>query len=87
MAQIEFKSRNEVERAVTRSVLLLCCGVTDEHKLDLLGPAPAGIAKVAGEHRWHLLLKSEKISSLNAFLKTARRAGARHIDVDPASTV
>ena len=89
MAQIEFKSRNEVEarRDAERLAALLRELGSDEHKLDLLGPAPAGIAKVAGEHRWHLLLKSEKISSLNAFLKTARRAGARHIDVDPASTV
>jgi primosomal protein N' (replication factor Y) len=60
-------------------------------QIEILGPAPAPIAKLRGRYRWQLLLKGKQISALLEFASIAReflpRSGkARlHIDVDPFS--
>jgi primosomal protein N' (replication factor Y) len=60
-------------------------------QIEILGPAPAPIAKLRGRYRWQLLLKGKQVSALLEFANIARellpRSGkARlHIDVDPFS--
>lgn len=61
-----------------------------EHKVDVLGPAPAPMALLRGRHRWHLLLKAplsgqglSRARAILADLQTQRPRMA--IDVDPAS--
>jgi len=59
--------------------------------LEVLGPAPAPIAKLRNRYRWQLLLKGKKSSSLLEFAGRAReflprsRTVRLHIDVDPYS--
>ncbi len=90
IAQIEFRhlkelqSRSDAERAAALLDHLLKSGQTD---VQYLGPTPASIAKIANQYRWHILLKAEKSSSLNAIIKTLRKGGVRFIDVDPVTTL
>lgn len=91
MAQIEFRHANEslAHRDAERMAQMareLSAG-EGGGAVEVLGPAPASVAKVAGDYRWHMLLKAEKISALNAVLKTLRREGARLIDVDPVNAL
>lgn len=59
-------------------------------RLEILGPAPAPLAKLRGRFRWQLLLKARKRAELNHALVKFRAAfvaatGIRlHIDIDPA---
>jgi primosomal protein N' (replication factor Y) len=89
LAQIEFRSKNEHKAQVDAQELAqkLLSLKKDSEKLEILGPAPAAITRVANEFRWQLTLKAEKISVLNSYLKTSRRLGARLIDVDPMNTL
>ncbi|MGE3261445.1 MAG: primosomal protein N' [Bacteriovoracia bacterium] len=61
--------------------------------LEILGPAPAVLAKVQNRHRWSLLVKAPQAGMLHALLKSVlvpaiikldRRAGVQ-VDVDPVS--
>jgi primosomal protein N' (replication factor Y) len=58
---------------------------------EVLGPAPAPIARLRGRYRWQLLLKGEKSPRLaemarEAAVKVAQTRSLRlHIDVDPYS--
>ncbi|HJX10851.1 MAG TPA: primosomal protein N', partial [Candidatus Binatia bacterium] len=60
-------------------------------QIEILGPAPAPIAKLRGRYRWQLLLKGKQISALGEFASIARellprsRKARLHIDVDPFS--
>ena len=57
--------------------------------IEVLGPAPAPIAKLRGRYRWQILLKGKKTQSLLRLAGQAKTAlpGSRHvrlhIDVDP----
>ncbi len=60
--------------------------------LDILGPAPAPLARKAMQHRWQLLIKSPNRVTLNQELTSLRHEFLRHtlsqgvvwgIDVDP----
>jgi primosomal protein N' (replication factor Y) (superfamily II helicase) len=57
--------------------------------IEVLGPAPAPIAKLRGRYRWQILLKGKKSAPLLALaggakLAAPRSHGARlHVDVDP----
>lgn len=42
-------------------------------KIQLLGPIPAGVAKVNNKYRWQLLIKCTNADSFNDLLTTARR--------------
>jgi primosomal protein N' (replication factor Y) len=58
--------------------------------LEVLGPAPAPLAKLRGRHRWHLLVKGSQ-GALQPALRTALAAlpawpeGSLVLDVDPVS--
>ena len=58
-------------------------------QIEILGPAPAPIAKLRGRYRWQLLIKAKQISALLEFANIARELLPRsskarlHIDVDP----
>jgi primosomal protein N' (replication factor Y) len=58
-------------------------------QIEILGPAPAPIAKLRNRYRWQLLVKGKQISSLMEFANHARALLPRsrnlrlHIDVDP----
>lgn len=60
---------------------------------QLLGPAPAARSKVAGKHRWHLLLKTTGPTKLQHFTHSIRAHANQHapsgvhvaIDVDPVN--
>ncbi|MDP2601790.1 MAG: primosomal protein N' [Deltaproteobacteria bacterium] len=60
-------------------------------QIEILGPAPAPIAKLRGRYRWQLLLKAKQIPALLEFANLARellprsRKARLHIDVDPFS--
>jgi len=60
-------------------------------QIEILGPAPAPIAKLRGRYRWQLLIKGKPISALLEFANIARELLPRsdkarlHIDVDPFS--
>lgn len=60
-------------------------------QIEILGPAPAPIAKLRSRYRWQLLLKGKQISALLEFANLARewlprsRKVRLHIDVDPHS--
>ncbi len=60
-------------------------------QIEILGPAPAPIAKLRSRYRWQLLLKGKPISALLEFANIARellprsRKARLHIDVDPYS--
>jgi primosomal protein N' (replication factor Y) len=60
-------------------------------KIEILGPAPAPIAKLRSRYRWQLMLKGKQISALLEFANLARellprsRTARLHIDVDPYS--
>jgi len=53
----------------------------DEQPWEVLGPAPAPLAKLKGMHRWHVLLKAPRDADIPALLRTALR------DVSPAEDV
>jgi primosomal protein N' (replication factor Y) len=60
-------------------------------QIEVLGPAPAPIAKLRSRYRWQLMLKGKQISALLEFANLARellprsRTARLHIDVDPYS--
>lgn len=59
------------ERAIARSA----------RRLLVLGPAPCPVARIRGEHRWHLLLKGEG-AAVDAWVRTVGpRLGSRRGDV------
>lgn len=64
-----------------------------ESRIEILGPAPAVLAKVQNRHRWSIILKSPQAGKLHALLKSALppllakldRRAAVQVDVDPVS--
>ena len=63
--------------------------------LDILGPAPAPLAKIEGKFRWHLLLRSADPEKMGQLLKrltdeppsTLSKAIEFVIDIDPTNTL
>ena len=51
---------------------------------DILGPTPAYISRVRGEHRWQILMRGRNPASLLAPVRLGERW---HVDVDPASLI
>ncbi len=62
--------------------------------LTLLGPNPAGLAFLKGQHRWHALVKAPSRGAIQAFLARIDDAGGVKtkggvrvaVDVDPYTT-
>jgi len=85
----EDEEEGRVKDAAARAATILREAL-GEHKVDVLGPAPAPMALLRGRHRWHLLLKAplsgqgmSRARAILADLQTQRPRMA--IDVDPAS--
>jgi primosomal protein N' (replication factor Y) len=82
----EAKVRGAAERAAARARGLASGG----EPVDVLGPAPAPLAKVRGKHRWQLLLRAREHPPLQ---RVARALQASHevagvqlaVDVDPVA--
>ena len=61
----------------------------ESKKITILGPAPAPLEKIKDHWRWHLLIKSNSVKTLNKVVRitTAAKAKAKKIkltiDVDP----
>lgn len=85
----EDEEEGRVKESAARAAAILREALA-EHKVDVLGPAPAPMALLRGRHRWHLLLKAplagqglSRARAILAELHTQRPRMA--IDVDPAS--
>ncbi|MGZ3711777.1 MAG: replication restart helicase PriA [Bdellovibrionota bacterium] len=89
---ISSTSASLAESSATRLASLLERGGA-KLELEILGPAPAVLAKVQNRYRWSILIKSRQAGTLHALLKSVlgpavakldRRAGVQ-VDVDPVS--
>lgn len=92
---VEFRGR--VEEAVRRRAEEFAARLSDPRApFTMLGPAPAVIGQVKGEHRWHIVLKNPKQTdpsgarmrqavrdAVGAEGKSSRAAVTRIVDVDP----
>ena len=86
MGNSEAKVRGAAERAAARARRLAAGG----EAVEVLGPAPAPLAKVRGKHRWQLLLRAREHPPLH---RVARALQASHgvagvqlaVDVDPVA--
>ncbi len=94
LVQIEFRHKKDAEaqnQAQEVIELLRRLGVLDAKSVEILGPTPGTVFKIAGEYRWQLLMKAEKITLLNSVLRSLRKnlqkSNARFIDVDPMNTL
>ncbi|MCX8057421.1 MAG: primosomal protein N' [Ignavibacteria bacterium] len=100
LALIEFKSTNinQVKRASKEFHRFL---KFDNSIIEVLGPAPAYISKIAGKYRWHILIKSNRAydpngsylhkvirKALKDFQTIKKISGVKLIiDIDPISTI
>jgi primosomal protein N' (replication factor Y) len=86
------------EKAVEKGAHDAARSLREERQLlkiraEILGPAPAPLAKVRGRFRWQILLKARNRSELKRLLSTFQREWnpARVlrtiIDVDPVDTL
>ncbi|MEA3471288.1 MAG: primosomal protein N', partial [Thermodesulfobacteriota bacterium] len=62
--------------------------ITQNHNIDVMGPAEAPIAKIKGRYRWHMLLRGKDVKRLHALsgkiLERLGKSGADiRLDVDP----
>jgi primosomal protein N' (replication factor Y) len=64
---------------------------TLEGKVEMLGPSPAPLFQIKGKYYWHLLLKGERVSSLQRLSRSLLKEGRTlkgvlvEVDVDPLS--
>ncbi len=94
---IRFSSPKEAEvEAAAQLIADRLREAGDETGVELLGPAPAALAKVRAQYRWHLLLKSTRSEPLHAAAHLALEAheAGRYarsvrlgIDVDPVDVL
>jgi primosomal protein N' (replication factor Y) len=82
------------QRSVTREIDAVARqlrGILDQagsQKTQVLGPAPAGFARVKGRYRWHLLVKTTEPSPAREAIRSALESRTKGrcrmiIDVDP----
>jgi len=65
-------------------------GAAEGHPVDVLGPAPAPLAKLRDRHRWHLLVKGEQGEAREIVRRVVadlgdQGRGTLSVDVDPVS--
>jgi primosomal protein N' (replication factor Y) len=87
--------RVQVASRWIRAVFQRC--LTDPHRLALLGPAEAPVARIRDRYRWHMLLKAVSSHLLHRWLNTAlaevdqerqhMRRVRLSIDIDPLTFV
>jgi primosomal protein N' (replication factor Y) len=92
IVEFEFRGR-AIERvhAAGEAVRRMAARASGARSVEILGPAPMPLARLKGEHRWHLLLRSasrpalrEALEGTLAGLRERRLAGVRwSVDVDP----
>ena len=79
----------KVSAAAAKTYDLLCAARAEKSLFEILGPAPAPLAKIGGNYRHHIILKSAQIKVLRAAAVSVRIAFKSNdvyleIDVDPA---
>lgn len=101
LALVEFKSPNinQVKRAATEFHKFL---KYDKKIIEVLGPAPAYLAKLSGRYRWHIIIKSNRAYDPNGnYLHTVLKQAINDyhekvkkisnvrliVDIDPISTI
>jgi len=85
--------RGKEEEIVMQSAILLAddmkkTGSVKYPQIIILGPSPAPLSKIGGNYRYHIILKSNRLSDLTAFIRTAldsfkSKAVYIEIDIDP----
>jgi primosomal protein N' (replication factor Y) (superfamily II helicase) len=89
------KDAARVERAAMSCAEALDPAV-EKHGVERLGPAPQPIARLRGQHRWHVLLKGSTSGPLHTLAHAARTAhdSSEHahsvrmiVDVDPVEVM
>ncbi|MEO0459008.1 MAG: primosomal protein N' [Cyanobacteria bacterium P01_A01_bin.114] len=76
----------EVEKMAAEVAQRLKVSLSDEDGCEILGPAPAPIARVARRYRWHVLLKlpvESQPPDVNALRQKCPKDISLTIDVDP----
>lgn len=84
-SRITEKSAEQVFRLLEKAAVKL--------EVDLLGPAPAPISKIANRYRWNFLLKAKQVNALHVLLNHLQEHGHQNldkrvmlqVDVDPLS--
>ncbi|MFQ5586649.1 MAG: primosomal protein N' [Thermodesulfobacteriota bacterium] len=87
--RVEGNREEQVVRAITE--MKRTGEKATQRGIDILGPAPAFLARLKGKHRWQMLIKGEKVRPLHAFLANVKAEFDRKkyqgvtltIDVDP----
>ena len=82
----------EVERAATKVAEFLR-HLKGTHQVEIMGPAPAPLAKIKDRYRWQLLLKSQNVAVLHELCdgllgekgKLCPQGVSLFVDVDPES--
>lgn len=88
------------ESAVARSMIRLR-NLLESGEVELLGPAPAVVARVRGQYRYHLLARSDRKvdpsgsrlhdavrKAIMEYTQTRTKSGVKlQVDVDPVSTI
>ena len=82
----------EVERAATKVAEFLR-HLKGTHQVEIMGPAPAPLAKIKDRYRWQLLLKSQNVAVLHGLCdgllgekgKLCPQGVSLFVDVDPES--
>ena len=93
LVALQFSGKDEaaVERVATATGEALRAHAHDE-AIEILGPAPQMLARLRGQHRWHVLVKGTNAKAtrdlVDAALEAAERGGATRevrvtADVDP----
>ena len=82
----EARVRGAAERAASLARRLAAAG----EALDVLGPAPAPLARIRGKHRWQLLLRAGDHAPLHragTALQSSHQTGGVQmaIDIDPVA--
>ena len=99
IASLRFQGKDETR---VEAEAMRVAGVLRENpgEVEVLGPAPQALAKLRGQHRWHLLLKSESAKTLGEAVRRglggaedgiAAKRGTREVrvvaDVDPVDVL
>jgi primosomal protein N' (replication factor Y) (superfamily II helicase) len=90
-------SKNESDSAAAGALDALVVGIKKlpmaaRRGVELIGPTPAVLAKLKGEYRWHMVLRSEDRDAAIGLLRAVFEAnpGLRRklaVDVDPMSMI
>jgi primosomal protein N' (replication factor Y) len=92
LVEIELRGKkSERVQAAGDSIRRLVARAAGNRPVEILGPAPMPMARLKGEERWHLLLRSgsrtalrETVAAALPRLRELRHPGTRWaIDVDP----